>query len=226
MISSISSGCVRTRGREIPSRSAWAINCSGVSRSNSCRFIARTLAQLYAPSARANAPSRPSRLPVSFRREKEAIVKRAWSTAAALAASSLAACAPASEAKPPAAQAVCDGTDPQRCEDECRRGRQTSCIEIGAMFARGERVPKDPARAVRFFSWACEHGDLDGCARAGGAALVGFGGPKDPQLGAALLERACRGGDGFGCAILGEMYWDGDGVAADPARALSLSNLA
>src|SRR3954467_6801112 len=120
----------------------------------------------------------------------------------ALASSALFACAPADA--PPAkapetkAEAACDGTDPRRCEDECRHGRQQSCVELGAMYARGDRLPKDPARAVQFFSWACQGGNFDGCARAGTANLVGFGVPKQPAIAASLLERGCRGGDGFG----------------------------
>ena len=46
-----------------------------------------------------------------------------------------------------------------RFQKACDEGKGGSCADVADMYARGEAVPKDPARAVRYYQLACNGGN-------------------------------------------------------------------
>jgi TPR repeat protein len=74
----------------------------------------------------------------------------------------------------------------------CNAGSAFACGSLGSLYAEGQGVPKDEARAMKLFVQGCDaHGWL-ACVNA--ASLGGRGRPKNAPLPAqsmAFLERAC-----------------------------------
>ncbi|MFO0614082.1 MAG: tetratricopeptide repeat protein [Polyangiaceae bacterium] len=102
---------------------------------------------------------------------------------------------------------LCRADKPVECDEQCTRGHMQSCAVLGALYARGEGVPKDATRAASFLERSCEGGEALACVNAGVLMERGEGGPKDPVRAAAFYKKACALGDGKGCfdfALLAE----------------------
>ena len=91
-------------------------------------------------------------------------------------------------------------------------GQRIACIRLGSLYARGDGVPRDDAKAMT--SWkriaradvvdgllaGCDDGAGDDCSAAGFLFSEGLGVPKDRKRGKKLLGRGCAAGDAWGCA--------------------------
>jgi TPR repeat protein len=99
------------------------------------------------------------------------------------------------------------------CEAGCEASSKYSCKVLGMMYAGGEGVPKDPARANELYAKACKLGEPKACELAGASPVA--------RLDSA--EKECNAGRGAdvkeSCRVAGEAYLDGKGVPVDRARA-------
>jgi hypothetical protein len=108
----------------------------------------------------------------------------------------------------------------------CDGGFAYSCEALGAMYAEGWGVARNPRSAARYFSQemslfskACDIGDATACGDLGSAYDEGYTVPKDFARSAQLYSKACSGGNLDACSSLALMYSEGRGVPKDYARA-------
>ena len=90
------------------------------------------------------------------------------------------------------------------------------------MYAHGEGVPKDDARAIAYYRKGCDGGAAHACTNLGTRYQDGRGVAKDEAQSAVLYRQACVGGDGEGCLYLGIEYEGGNGVGKDLFEAFAL----
>lgn len=110
-------------------------------------------------------------------------------------------CAAASADRP----FLCRADKPVECGEQCDRGHVQSCAVLGALYARGEGVPKDVPRAVAFLEKSCDGGEKLACVNLG--VLFERGEPggkteqgaKDAVRAASFYKKACDLGEGKGC---------------------------
>lgn len=105
-----------------------------------------------------------------------------------------------------------------RLKTKCYAGEVASCIQLGDMYAAGQGVERDLARAGEAYSRACDGGASDVCNTLGEmyrqtGALEG-----GAERAGALFQRACDGGSSAGCLNLGLAFAEHE----DFARAVSL----
>ncbi|HPB97283.1 MAG TPA: hypothetical protein PKW66_15295, partial [Polyangiaceae bacterium] len=103
--------------------------------------------------------------------------------------------------------AACEANSATACSQLCNEPNHpsaTACLKLGIMYADGTQgVEQDAAKAVPFFSRACEGQELEGCARFGRALLNGAGIERDEPKAVTVLQRACEGHNQLGCVGLG-----------------------
>jgi TPR repeat protein len=119
--------------------------------------------------------------------------------------------------------------DPARAvvhQKACDGGDARGCFNLGFVYANGEGVTKDLARAAELYQKACEGGDANGCNNLGVQYAKGEGVGKDLVRATELQQKACEGGDARGCFNLGGRYANGEGVGKDLARATELQQKA
>jgi TPR repeat protein len=116
----------------------------------------------------------------------------------------------------------CDAENSQDCTRQCDSGHAGSCGALGALYASGRGVSRDPKRAIELLKKGCDGGDSRSCVNLGMLTAEGIGAAKDPGGAAKLFEKGCKDGDAKGCSALGKAYLAGAGVASDPGKAASL----
>lgn len=126
-------------------------------------------------------------------------------------------------------QQACSGGDAEGCKaalgalnDLCNAGDEHGCFELGAMYGRGEGVPKDAARAGELMNIACGKGMMQACVQLGTMHLRGLGVPQDAAKAVELYSRYCNTLQTDGCIALAVMYLDGDGVEQNYGQAMTL----
>jgi uncharacterized protein len=119
------------------------------------------------------------------------------------------------------AQGLGVAMDPAKAESlastACGKGSPHGCAVVATMHAE-----KDPAKAVTFFTKACDGDLLSACTLLAFHHMGGRGVPQSMPRAAALFEKACEGGDGQACHHLAEMARYGGTGAPDPRRAAAL----
>ena len=112
-------------------------------------------------------------------------------------------------------------------EDEITRllaaaeqGDAGSQFILGDMYAKGERVSKDDAEAVRWYRMAAEQGDARAQFILGGMYFKGEGVSKDDAEAVRWFRMAAEQGDAGTQFLLGLMYDNGEGVPEDDAEAV------
>lgn len=116
--------------------------------------------------------------------------------------------------------AACDGEP----------GDGESCSIIADLHMLGEGVPKDPAKeearrkqADVLYGKGCERGDGAACSMFAASRISA----KDGPGAAKAAKQGCDAGSGGACQVLAGIYDEGfEGVAADPAKAKELFQLA
>ena len=98
-------------------------------------------------------------------------------------------------------------------------------LHLGLLYANGEGVPQDYAKARQYYEKAAAQGSASGQNNLGYLYADGKGVPKDEIKGAEWIRKAAEQRDANGQASLGEMYRDGRGVPQDDVQALMWYNL-
>jgi hypothetical protein len=84
----------------------------------------------------------------------------------------------------------------------CDQGWPVGCEDLGAIFLKGDGVPRDPGRAAVSFERSCDLGLATACANLGLMHYSADGLPKDEQKGLDYLQRACDLGQAQACTWL------------------------
>jgi TPR repeat protein len=85
-------------------------------------------------------------------------------------------------------------------EQACTGGAADGCYDLGVMYATGEGVGKDAARAAALYDQACTGGEaLFGCHNLGSLYDHGEGVPKDSVLAKRYFGKACDMGRTESC---------------------------
>lgn len=105
-------------------------------------------------------------------------------------------------------------------EKACDGGNGLGCANLGALYADGEGVDRDPNKARGLFERACTSNDGFGCASLGAMSWLGEGG-EDQAIERAieLFQKGCSQGSVIGCTWLGIAYQTGRGIESNPPQA-------
>ena len=93
---------------------------------------------------------------------------------------------------------------------------------LGAMYAKGEGVPKDATKAVEWYGKAAAQGNTDAQVALALMYREGTYAPKDYTKAAEWFQKAAEQGNAVAQTALGFMYMKGDGVREDYAMAAQL----
>lgn len=119
----------------------------------------------------------------------------------------------------PDADTPISGEEIERLESACGGGTVGACTELGNLFADGQRVRQDLARAATYFDRSCTGGDADGCTMLGIAYYEGKGVATNRERSAAAFAQACELGGATACGNFGLALVKGEGIAKDVGRA-------
>ncbi len=111
---------------------------------------------------------------------------------------------------------------PESKQYGCDGGDAESCFDLALLYAKGEEVGQDHARAAELYEQACDGGDARGCMGLGLAYSEGEGVPQDHARAAQFYQQACDRGLVGACYNLGLAYSAGEGVPMDRTRAVEL----
>jgi hypothetical protein len=103
-----------------------------------------------------------------------------------------------------------------------RRGAR-GCGLLASLYARGEGVVKDEARAAELLGSACRGGEAFSCTELAHCYQAGKGVRQDSHEAARYLRLACDGGHAWGCRDLATSYAGGNGVPRDEATARAMA---
>lgn len=90
----------------------------------------------------------------------------------------------------------------------CEQGAAQTCTEAGAIYDRGDGVPRDRSAAAAFYGKGCAKGDPWGCINRGMSLEHGLGVPRDVPAAVMAYEQACEAGIGDGCFKVAAVYDD------------------
>ena len=93
---------------------------------------------------------------------------------------------------------------------------------LGAMYAKGEGVPKDATKAVEWYGKAAAQGNTDAQVALALMYREGTYAPKDYTKAAEWFQKDAEQGNAVAQTALGFMYMKGDGVREDYAMAAQL----
>ncbi len=105
-------------------------------------------------------------------------------------------------------------------------GNARAQAEVGACFAAGLGVTRDPALALKWLTLAAEAGDPAGRRHLAHAYFRGDGVPENPARAAGLYRQAADAGDAEAQDMLSWMLLEGQVIPPDPAEACRLAEAA
>lgn len=98
---------------------------------------------------------------------------------------------------------------------------------MALMYAEGQGVPQDGAKAVELMKTAVEQGSYQAATSLGVCAYYGFFMPQDYEVAASYFAYAAvEGGDYLAIEYLYDMYNNGIGVEKDPEMAVFFESFA
>ncbi|HEV8552721.1 MAG TPA: tetratricopeptide repeat-containing serine protease family protein [Casimicrobiaceae bacterium] len=100
------------------------------------------------------------------------------------------------------------------------QGNADAQFNLGVMYANGEGVSKDAAKAVEWYQKAATQGDADAQLNLGAMYLRGEGVPKEVAKAVEWYQKAATQGNADAQHKLGWMYFYGEGVPTDAAKAV------
>jgi TPR repeat protein/formylglycine-generating enzyme required for sulfatase activity len=103
---------------------------------------------------------------------------------------------------------------------KAERGDADAQVNLGQIYAKGDRVSKDGAEAARWYRKAADQGNADGQWRLGVMYATGDGVAKDGAEAARWLRKAADQGNAMAQWGLGIIYDDGVGVPKDSVEAV------
>lgn len=125
-------------------------------------------------------------------------------------------------ASPPIVGA-CKAGDLADCTNKCEKLKnQSSCVNLGIMFANGEGVARDTGKASTLFQGACTAGIGSGCERFGSALRNGSGIQSDLPRAAETFKKGCDLKNAVACNQLALMNVRGEGIPKDTVKAVTL----
>jgi TPR repeat protein len=101
-------------------------------------------------------------------------------------------------------------------------GNPDALLAIGSMYAKGQGVSYDYARALELFGRAYAAGSYDALAEMGNMYRNGFGVEQSYAKAVTMFQESMQHGSLRGESYLGEAYASGQGVPTDYQQALSL----
>ena len=102
--------------------------------------------------------------------------------------------------------------DADALRGKATRGDAAAAADLGALYAHGWKLRRDPAEAMRWLTRAVTLKNKQGRRELGLLLLRGDGVARDPERAVALLQEAAEAGDAMAAAGLGVAYADGDGT--------------
>lgn len=108
-------------------------------------------------------------------------------------------------------------------EREMAQGDRSAAFVLAMMYAKGDRVPKDEAKALALLEKLAKAGDAAGAGRLAVWRAEGRACAKDMAAAEALAKRAADGGEGEGMRHLAMCHLKGQGVPKDEAKALDFA---
>ncbi len=94
-------------------------------------------------------------------------------------------------------------SETSRLKGRCTGGEVAACIELGEMYAAGNRVERNMVRAADMYQQACNLGAADVCNRLGEIYERGQELEGGMTRAEELFRLACNGGSAAGCLNLG-----------------------
>ncbi len=132
--------------------------------------------------------------------------------------------ADAEEAKPVKKAAPIEKARPAKETDALIRKANAGDVfaqnTLGTMYANGNGIPKDVAKAAEWYQRAAEQGSVYGQFNLGTLYLSGIGVPKDNVKGIELLKKAAAQGYDQAQYTLGTAFYFGKDVPKDVAKAV------
>jgi hypothetical protein len=122
---------------------------------------------------------------------------------------------PSSRPSPPTS----DDSDAARYEKLAAQGIADSQYNLGRLYANGDGVPQDYAKAREWFEKAAAQGNALGQNSLGALYVKGYGVPQDYATALEWFKKSAAQGNAVGQNSLGNMYANGYGVPQDYAKA-------
>lgn len=124
-------------------------------------------------------------------------------------------------ASPPIVGA-CKAGDLADCQNKCEKLKnQSSCVNLGLMFASGQGVAQDNNKAATLFQGACNGSIGSGCERFGVALHNGLGIQADLPRAADTFKKGCDLKSASACNQLALMNVRGEGGPKDTVKAVA-----
>ena len=108
---------------------------------------------------------------------------------------------------------------------DARAGHAGAQSLLGVMYATGDGVPKDSAKAVEWYQKAAAQGNADAQNNLGAQYFNGDNVPKDLAKAVEWFQKAAAQGNAIAQYLLGRMYWLGEGVSKNHVLAYAWLNL-
>ena len=104
-------------------------------------------------------------------------------------------------------------TDAQREEftKDCENNKSIACHNMGLMYAYGDGVVKDDAKALEFYTKACNKNYYASCSKAAFIYEESQTVPQDMKKAFKLYNKACGGDDAFACHNVALHYSNKEG---------------
>ena len=117
---------------------------------------------------------------------------------------------------------ACKINDVADCTNKCEvQKNQSSCVNLGIMFANGTGVARDTGKAATLFQNACNAGIAAGCDHFGLALQFGQGIQQDLPRAITTLEKGCSLGNAESCNRRALMAERAQGGPKDPVTAVN-----
>lgn len=108
-------------------------------------------------------------------------------------------------------------------EREMAEGDRSAAFVLAMMYAKGDRVPQDEAKALALLEKLAAAGDAAGAARLAIWRADGRACRVDMEAAEVLAKRGAEGGEGEGMRHLAMCHLKGRGVPKDDAKALAFA---
>lgn len=117
---------------------------------------------------------------------------------------------------------ACKVNDVADCTNKCQKlNNQSSCVNLGIMFANGTGVPQDTGKAATLFQGACNAGIAAGCDHVGLALQFGRGIQTDLPRAMTTFQKGCDLKNAEACNRLALMAERGQGAPKDAVKAVT-----
>jgi len=110
--------------------------------------------------------------------------------------------------------------DIKKLQEHAENGEADAQFNLGARYAKGCGVGRDPKKAIEWYTRAAEQGHTAAQFNLGAYYAYGSGVEQDSKKAVEWFIRAAKRGDAFAQNSLGSCYLQGEGVAKDTKKAI------